>query len=147
MKFTKLLLFFIVLTISAFSQNKRATISGKVVDENDKPLFHVNIGILGKETGTITNDSGKFSITVTPGRPMALVFSFTGYKSVQRNFNLAEGENEIVTVQMQSQQNVLEGVTVKDNRARTEAGRINIDPSVAILNPSPLGNIESLIKI
>ncbi|MCW3112949.1 MAG: TonB-dependent receptor, partial [Segetibacter sp.] len=42
---------------------------------------------------------------------------------------------------------VLEGVTVKDNRARTEAGRINIDPSVAILNPSPLGNIESLIKI
>lgn len=147
MKFTHLLLFLTVFTFSALGQNKKATISGKVVDENEKPLFHVNISILGKEKGTTTNDSGKFSITVTPGRPLALVFSYSGYKNVQRNFNLLEGENEIITVQLQSQQNVLEGVTVKDNRPRTEAGRINIDPNVALLNPSPLGNIESLIKI
>ncbi|GEO12060.1 TonB-dependent receptor [Segetibacter aerophilus] len=147
MKFIHLLILSILSTFSALGQTKKATISGKVVDENDKPLFHVNISILGKEKGTTTNDSGSFLITVTPGRPVALVFSFTGYKNVQRNFNLLDGENEVVTVQMQSQQNVLEGVTVKDNRARTEAGRINIDPSVAILNPSPLGNIESLIKI
>lgn len=147
MKFIHLLLLSILCTFSALGQTKKATISGKVVDENDKPLFHVNISILGKEKGTTTNDSGSFLITVTPGRPVALVFSFTGYKNVQRNFNLLDGENEVVTVQMQSQQNVLESVTVKDNRARTEAGRINIDPSVAILNPSPLGNIESLIKI
>ncbi|MCW3079109.1 carboxypeptidase-like regulatory domain-containing protein, partial [Segetibacter sp.] len=147
MKFKHLLLLSILYTFSAFGQSKNATVSGKVVDENDKPLFHVNINILGKEKGTTTNDSGSFAITVTPGRPIALVFSFTGYKNVQRNFNLSEGENEIIAIQMQLQQNVLEGVTVKDNRARTEAGRINIDPSVAILNPSPLGNIESLIKI
>jgi hypothetical protein len=147
MKFTHLLLLYMLCTFSAFGQSKKSTVSGRVTDENDKPLFHVNIGILGKEKGTTTNDSGNFLITVTPGRPIALVFSFTGYKNVQRNFNLSEGENEMVTIQMQSQQNVLEGVTVKDSRARTEAGRINIDPKVAILNPSPLGNIESLIKI
>ncbi|MCW3106512.1 MAG: TonB-dependent receptor [Segetibacter sp.] len=147
MKFTNLLLFLIGFTVSAFGQNKKATVSGKVVDENEKPVFHVNVSILGKEKGTTTNDSGRFSITVTAGRPLALVFSYTGYKTVQRNFNLLEGENEIITVQLQSQQNVLEGVTVKDNRPRTEAGRITIDPKVAILNPSPLGNIESLIKI
>lgn len=147
MKVTQLLLLIFVFTSSAFSQNKKATISGKVVDENDKPLFHVNVSILGREKGTATNDTGYFTITVTSGRPLALVFSYTGYKSTQRNFNLSDGENEIITVQLQSQQNVLEGVTVKDNRSRTEAGRINIDPNVALLNPSPLGNIESLIKI
>ena len=147
MKFTNLLLLLIVSTFSAFGQTKKATVSGKVIDENDKPLLHVNISILGREKGTTTNDSGKFLITVTPGRPLALVFSYTGYKNVQRNFNLLEGENEIITVQLQTEQNVLEGVTVKDNRPRTEAGRINIDPNVAMLNPSPLGNIESLIKI
>lgn len=147
MKFTTLLLFIILSAISAFSQNKKATVSGRVVNENDQPLAHVNVGILGRNTGTTTNDSGKFFITVISGRPLAIVFSYTGYKTAQRNFNLAEGENEIITVQLQSQQNVLEGVTVKDNRPRTEAGRINIDPNVAMLNPSPLGNIESLIKI
>lgn len=147
MKVTNLLLFLITFTLSAFSQNKKATISGKVVDENEKPLFHVSVSILGRQGGTTTNDSGRFSITVTAGRPLALVFSYTGYKSEQRNFNLLQGENEVVTIQLQAQQNVLQGVTVKDNRARTEAGRINIDPNVAMLNPSPLGNIESLIKI
>jgi hypothetical protein len=147
MKFTQLLLLLIGFTFSAWSQNKNATISGRVIDENDKPIFRVNVSILGKEKGTVTNDSGRFSITVTAGRPLALVFSYTGYKTVQRNFNLSQGENEVVTVQLQAQQNVLEGVTVKDNRPRTEAGRINIDPNVGLLNPSPLGNIESLIKI
>jgi hypothetical protein len=147
MKLAQLLLFIVGFTLSAWGQNKNATISGRVIDENDKPILHVNISILGKEKGTVTNDSGRFTITVAAGRPLALVFSYTGYKSVQRNFNLSEGENEIITVQLQTQQNVLEGVTVKDNRQRVEAGRINIDPNVAQLNPSPLGNIESLIKI
>ena len=147
MKLTYLLLFFIAVTFSAFGQNKKATVSGKVVDENERPIFNVNVRILGRETGTSTNDSGRFTISVTPGRPHALVFSYTGYKTVQRNFNLSEGENEVITVQLQTQQNVLQGVVVKDNRQRNEAGRINIDPNVAMLNPSPLGNIESLIKI
>lgn len=142
-----LLLLFIYNAFTAFSQNKKAIISGKTVDENDKPLPHVSVSILGKEKGTATDDSGKFSITVTPGKPFALVFSYTGYKIFQRNFNLLEGEHEKVTIILQLQQNVLQDVTVKDNRQRTEAGRINIDPEKALLNPSPLGNIESLIKV
>lgn len=140
-----LLSFFYFHTV--YSQKNQATISGKVVDENDRPLLQVSISILGKEKGTKTNDSGRFLITVTSGRPIALVFSYTGYKTVQRNFNLLQGEQENITVQLPALQNVLQDVTVKDNRPRTEAGRINIDPEAALLNPSPLGNIESLIKI
>jgi hypothetical protein len=102
---------------------------------------------LGKDKGTTTNDSGQFVIKVTSGKPLALVFSYTGYKTFQRNFNLLEGEHEVITINLQPQTNVLQEVTVKDNRPRTEAGRVNIDPEKALLNPSPLGNIESLIKI
>lgn len=147
MKFGYLILFLTGFCLSGWSQNKNAIISGRVMDENEKPIIHVNISILGREKGTVTNDSGRFSITVPAGRALALVFTYTGYKSVQRNFNLSEGEKEIITVQLQTQQNVLADVTVKDSRQRTEAGRINVDPNVAMLNPSPLGNIESLIKI
>lgn len=146
MKIFNLFVFVFVVLSPVFSQ-KTATISGKVVNENDRPLFKVSVGILGKEKGTVTSDSGSFTITVTSGRPVALVFSYTGYKTTQRNFNLAPGEQETITVQLQPLQNVLQDVTVKDNRPRTEAGRINIDPEKALLNPSPLGNIESLIKI
>ena len=131
----------------AFSQRNSASISGKVVNENDRPLSKVSVSILGKEKGTTTNDSGRFTISVAAERPIALVFSYTGYKPRQRSFNLLPGEHETVTITLQPQSAVLENVTVKDNRPRTEAGRINIDPAVALLNPSPLGNIESLIKI
>lgn len=130
-----------------FSQKNEAVISGKVFNENDFPLAHVNVSILGKEKGTATNDSGAFSIKVPSGKPLALVFSYTGYKPFQRNFNLSEGEHENISVTLQPQSNVLQQVTVTDNKPRTEAGRINIDPEKALLNPSPLGNIESLIKI
>ena len=149
MKFIQSFLLFIVLfnCYPVLSQKNSATISGKVVNENDRVLPHVSIGILGKEKGTTTNDSGRFTITVTAGKPLALVFSYTGYKTLQRNFNLLPGEKESVTIKLEPQAKVLEGVTVKDNRPRTEAGRINIDPAAALLNPSPLGNIESLIKI
>ncbi|HEX8279634.1 MAG TPA: carboxypeptidase-like regulatory domain-containing protein, partial [Segetibacter sp.] len=147
MKITKLLFFFICSCFSVFSQKKTATVSGKVINENDKPLFNVSVSILGKDKGTTTNDSGQFVIKVASGKPLALVFSYTGYKTFQRNFNLLEGEHEVITINLQPQTNVLQEVTVKDNRPRTEAGRVNIDPEKALLNPSPLGNIESLIKI
>ncbi len=76
---------------AVFSQKHAATITGKVVDENEHPLVQVSVGILGKEKGTKTNDSGRFSITVTAGKPVALVFSYTGYKTLQRNFKLLQG--------------------------------------------------------
>src|SRR3954464_1885246 len=148
MKFLRILPLLTFLgTFPAFSQNKKPVISGKVVNENDKPLLNVTVSILGKEKGTTTNDSGQFSIQVTAGKALALVFSHTGYKTVQRNFNLSEGEHEKITVSLQPLTTVLQEVTVRDNRPRTEAGRINIDAEKALLNPSPLGNIESLIKI
>ncbi|MEJ7682983.1 MAG: TonB-dependent receptor [Segetibacter sp.] len=149
MAFAKNLLLFLLLFsfYCVFSQKKQAVITGKVLNENEYPLSHVNIVILGKEKGTATNDSGKFSITVVSGKPFALVFSYAGYKTLQRNFNLLESEHENVTVTLQPEQKILQGVTVTDNRSRTESGRINIDPEKALLNPSPLGNIESLIKI
>ena len=84
---------------------KKATVSGKVLDENDHPLIHVSVSVIGKSIGILTNDSGKFTIKVQPGRPFALEFSYTGYKTLQRNFNLLEGENETITVQLQRQQN------------------------------------------
>ena len=142
-----LLLLFAFSFYSVFSQKNQAFVAGKVVNENDQPLFKVSVSVLGKDKGTTTNDSGRFTISVTADKPVALVFSYTGYKSYQRNFNLLQGERENVTIALQPQASVLEGVTVKDNSPRTEAGRININPDVALLNPSPLGNIESLIKI
>jgi len=144
------ILFLIALLISAgtiIAQKKTATITGTVIDENDRALSKVSINILGTEKGTSSNDSGRFVLQVAAQKPVALIFSFTGYKSFQKSFNLSGGEKEAITIKLEKQENVLKDVTVTDNRGRTEVGRVSIDPGKALLNPSPLGNIESLIKV
>lgn len=126
---------------------KRATVQGIVLNEEDKPLAGVSVQVLNSGRGVVTNDSGRFVMGLDAGKPVGLVFSFTGYRAVQRNFYLSAGEEEKVTVKMERAVGTLKEVTVTDSKDREQSGLINVDPTRALVNPSPLGNIESLIKV
>ena len=126
---------------------KTSTIQGKIVDENENPLKGVSVEILGKQKGTISNDSGFFKLEITPNKTVAVVFSYTGYSSFQKNILLSAGAIENVVIRLKLSVSNLTGVTVKDKRERREAGRITIDPTKANVNPSPISGIEQLIKI
>lgn len=136
-----------ILPKAAFAQKKPASLSGKVVDDNEHPLGNVSVTILGKRTGTSTSDSGTFQLQVPADKAFALVFSFTGYKTVQRNFLLSEKENEYVVIRMERGTGMLDSVVVTDQRQRREAGLILLNPKNAINIPAPGGGIESLIKV
>ncbi len=148
-KFYTILLFFIFFNSfpPLFAQKKTAEVSGKVLNEDDKPLVGVTVQMLNVELNTITNDSGFFRINVTANKPIALVFNYTGYTSVQKNFFLHNGEKEKITVKLQYTTKELQAVTVRDDKERRQTGLINIDASKALVNPSPVSSIESLIKI
>ncbi len=131
----------------AFGQKKSATISGRVLDENDHPLAGVSVTILGRQSGITTSDSGTFRIRVEAEKAFALVFSFTGYRADQRNFLLNEKEEERVVIRMERSGKALAPVTVSDQQPAREAGLVRINPKDAINIPTPVGGIESLIKI
>lgn len=139
------LMSFIYLAVAA--QKQTATISGLVTDENEKPLAGVLIAVLNSQTQTITNDTGFFTIILPAQKTLALVFSSTGYASQQKNFYLLPDEKEVIFIQLRNATNQLEEVVVTDTRQRVESGRISIDASRALVNPSPLQSIESLIKV
>src|SRR6187549_3674451 len=132
---------------SVFAQKKPAYVSGKVLDENENPLSHVSVVILGQQKGIVTSDSGTFRLKVTADRAFALVFGFTGYKSEQRNFLLSENEQEYLVLRMERGSKELDAVVVTDQRARREAGLVALNPKNAINLPSPTGGIEGLIKV
>lgn len=144
---------FLLLILTVFSvaflqaQKKSATVSGKVLDENENPLSRVNVTILGQSTSIATTDSGTFFVKVPANKAFALVFSYTGYKTEQRNFLLSQNENEKLTIRLEPGAKVLDEVVVTDQRQRREAGLISINPKQAINIPSPTGGIESLIKV
>ncbi|MEP7279295.1 MAG: TonB-dependent receptor [Bacteroidota bacterium] len=146
---TKLFLVLCCILAPAFlcAQKKTASVSGSVLDENENPLSRVNVTILGRNTGIATTDSGTFVVNVPADKAFALVFSYTGYKTEQRNFLLNQGEEEKLTIRLERGAKELEEVVVTDQRQRREAGLISINPKQAINIPSPTGGIESLIKV
>jgi len=137
----------LLLSFSLQAQKKQAFVSGKVVDENENPLSNVSVMILGRQSGITTSDSGTFRLSVPADRAFAIVFSFTGYKTEQRNFLLAENEEERIVVRLERGTGSLDPVVVTDQRQRQEASLIQLNPKNAINIPSPTGGIESLIKV
>ena len=141
---TAFILFFTSFT--SFAQNKTATVSGRITDENDLGLSNVSVTILGKSAGVITSDTGTFTIKVTPGKAFALQFSHSGYLTIQRNFYLSAGENETVAVRLLKGGKTLETVVVQEERERRENGLVRINPKNALELPSTTGGVEGLVK-
>jgi CarboxypepD_reg-like domain/TonB-dependent Receptor Plug Domain len=129
------------------AQKSRAIVSGKILDENENPLAKVSIVLLGRETGLMSSDSGTFRMSVPADKPFALVFSYTGYKILQQNFILNDKEEEHVVIRMERSVSNLKNITVTNESERKEAGLIRINPKDAINIPTPVGGIESLIKV
>lgn len=132
---------------SAKAQKRSAYISGKLLDENEHPLPRTSVTILGRQSGVLTNDSGTFRIKVPADKAFALIFSYSGYKTEQRNFLLNENEEEKIIVRMERGARQLQEVVISDQRADKEAGLVKINPKNAINIPAPIGGIESLLKI
>src|SRR6187401_3655971 len=138
---------FLLSTTSIFAQKKPAYVSGKVLDENEKPLSNVSVVILGQQKGIITSDSGTFRLKVTADRAFAIVFSYTGFKTQQKNFLLSENEEETIVIRLEREGKTLEEVIVTDQRDRREAGLIKPNPKSVINLPSPVMGVESMIKV
>jgi hypothetical protein len=139
------LLFFPMIHLLA--QKSGAMVSGKILDENENPLAKVSIVLLGRESGLVSSDSGTFRMHVPADKAFALVFSYTGYKNLQQNFILNDKEEERIIIRMERSVSNLQNITVTDERDRKEAGLIRINPKDAINIPTPVGGIESLIKV
>lgn len=135
-----------LISFIAAAQNKTATITGIVMDDNENPLSGISVVILGKNAGIVTNDSGRFEIKVAAEKALALVFSHTGYSNTQKNFFLSPGETETVIIRMVRSGKVLDEVVVKDEKEREETGLVKVNPKTAINIPSTIGGVEGLIK-
>ncbi len=134
------------ISITAIAQSKYATITGKVVDENEIPLNKVSIIVLGKNSGILSSDSGTFSIRVPAKKSMALIFSYAGFVDQQKNFYLSGDEVENILIQLKISGKVLDAVVIGTEKERKEIGLIKINPKNAVILPSTVGGVEGLIK-
>lgn len=80
--FTASLLF---LRLLSFSQQE-FHVTGKVLDETDKPLSNVTVLLKGTQTAATTANDGSFRMDVPSGNAV-LVFSFVGYEKQEVKLN------------------------------------------------------------
>ncbi|WP_293874305.1 carboxypeptidase-like regulatory domain-containing protein [Flavobacterium sp.] len=82
------LLWLMLLMISAAS----AQIKGIVIDENNKPIPYVNIGVENENVGTTSEENGTFFLNVA--KTKSLVFSALGYE--KKTINGTESQKVIL---------------------------------------------------
>ncbi len=117
---------FLFLFASILVNAQQFTLSGKVVDENKKPLAGASILVKEIKKGTSTKSDGNFSMQLKKGNYTVEV-SYLGYKSITEKITLLKDENYLI--QLKAEYSVLDEVLVS-------AVRVNADVPVTFSNLS-----------
>jgi len=143
--FTCFILSLVLLTAKA--QRKYAFLSGTIKDDNGMIIPKASIAVLGNSNGIVADDSGYYKIKVPAEKSFAIIFSHTGYATLQKVFYLSENEEEKYSPELKRSGTVLETITISEARERKEIGLTKINPKSALALPSTIGGVEGLIKI
>ena len=88
MKSFGLLILFITLTISVFSQ--KHTLSGNIIDQSKgEALIGVRVKVKDQNLGAISNEYGFYSLTLPSGK-YSIVVSYIGYTTQEKEIDLSE---------------------------------------------------------
>ena len=91
--------------LSEHNLNFFKNITGKVVDQNGKPLAGVTISIKGSKTATSTDADGTFRLNLPVGNEI-LVLNFAGYKRVE----IPVGNQNALNIRMEADSQELDDV-------------------------------------
>lgn len=83
--------FICLLPAGSMAQNK-VTLSGKVIDQHGTPVAQATIAVENTTSGTYTDDRGKYSLQVAPGKH-TFVVSFLGYQTVKQSLDIRQDKN------------------------------------------------------
>ena len=122
------------------------TISGLITDEENNILPAVNISVLGKSIGVISDDNGSYRIKIPANRSVVIGYSFVGYQIEKiRIPMLKKGQTYALNIQLQSSSTLLNDVIVTDKKSRKKSFS-RIKPKHVSVLPGNNGGIEAILK-
>ena len=105
---------FLFLFVSVLTNAQKVTISGKIVDKNQKILTGATVFIKETNQGLSSDLDGNFSFRLNKGS-FAIQVSYIGFKTIEKNVYL--DKDTIVTIVLYEDDNVLDEVLVSAVRA------------------------------
>lgn len=130
-----LLLFTLITVCDVFAQS--ASVSGKVVDVKGAVISGATIKLKDAKTGVISNDEGKFTLSLRGAVSKTIVVSFIGYDDA--TVNVTDDTREIVVV-LKEAGSTLSSVIVTANNSRRSQMEMPI--SVTTFSASKIASLR-----
>lgn len=145
--YSLLILFFLFLVKNSFSQEKKYTISGYILDATSgENLPSANVGILELKRGVNTNNYGFFSISVPAGK-YSLKASYLGFEP--QTISVDINEDKVMKIEMQPRNLIQKEIVIKDirkdnNVKSTEMGMHQLSMEEVKKLPVIMGEVDVL---
>lgn len=115
------------------------TVSGTVKDNNQAPLFGVNVSLKNTTKGTQTNENGEFEISNLENGDYTLLISYLGFKTREIQLSVSNNQNKnLETITLYEGNEILSEVIVNGER-RNKFSR----KKTAYVSKLPLKDIEN----
>jgi len=148
LKYFCFLFAFSLVTIQGFSQNY--TLSGSVRDGSTGELLPgVNILVSEKQTGTVTDLDGNFTLKLPRGE-YNIVFSFIGYQRLEKNIQVSSNQNIQVSLGnggIRLSEVVVSAERSNRNIEQAEMGSVLLNIETIRNMPAFLGEVDILRTI
>lgn len=149
LKKINLLLTILLVSFSAFAQQK-ITLSGIITDsKNNETLIGVNVYFPELKTGTTTNEYGFYSISIPKGN-QKIIISYIGYQNIEKNVSINQSTK--MNWELKENGEMLNEVVIKDNsgRSNTRTPEMSVNKlSIASIKKMPvvLGEVDVIKSI
>jgi outer membrane receptor for ferrienterochelin and colicins len=130
-------LIFIILTYAALAQG---SLKGIITSSNG-PVSYVNIGVLGTEIGTYSNEKGEFNLREVPTGKQVIQCSSVGYKQVEKPIQVKEGQELYLELILEASFGQLEEVVITGTRNETK--RTDSPVIVGIISKQSLESVQA----
>ncbi len=135
------LVFFIC--IAFFAQGQSVLLTGKVSDNDGKPLEEAIVIIKNTNSSTATDVKGQFKLSVdTPGDYTIIIF-LIGYQKIEKSITLKGGSNTI-DYKLIATDKILNQVDIVD-QSEKDGGIMSIDPKAIKYFPSAFGDFNKVL--
>jgi len=149
MRSAKSLLLVIVLFLSTQilkGQSNNATLFGKVTEGNGKPLELASISLKNTNIGTVSNRDGAYLLRIPSKKPVVIVFSIVGYRSIEKTIIASEEQRLEINITLLQTDKELDEVQITQRR-RNKANMDRIDSKyLTSMTDAGTGGVEALIK-
>ncbi|MDD6357714.1 MAG: carboxypeptidase-like regulatory domain-containing protein [Bacteroidales bacterium] len=132
---------YVLLALLSFAANAKVRVYGYITDGNREPMAYVNVSVLHRPVGTVTNDKGYYDMEVEKGD--TIEYSYVGYHTVSFVQKQSQGVLQ-KNVRMEMNAEELSAVEVREFRRQT-SGSESIDVSDVRLMTGVSGGIENLL--